>query len=186
MLNEISLAITLSAIVLTLVAGAGDMPSQPRIVNQKAFTVVGISARTSNAKEVSGQNVIAKQWERIAKDSVFGKIPNKADSGMVAVYLDYESDANGAYTLLLGARVSSVGAVPAGMVAAQVPAGRYAVFTSKKGPLAKVVPETWARIWSTPKSVLGGDRAYRADFELYDVRGGDPQNGQVAIYVGIK
>jgi predicted transcriptional regulator YdeE len=72
------------------------------------------------------------------------------------------------------------------MVARKIPAGRYAVFTSDKGPAAKVVPEVWMRINSLPKSAVGGDRVYRADFEIYDERAANPQNSQVDVYVGIK
>jgi predicted transcriptional regulator YdeE len=39
---------------------------------------------------------------------------------------------------------------------------------------------------SLPKSAVGGDRVYRADFEIYDERAGDPQNLQADIYVGIR
>ena len=120
------------------------------------------------------------------KEGLLSKVPNKVDSNILAVYSDYESDANGAYTFLLGARVSSTDNVPSGMVAKKVPAGRYAVFTSEKGFVGKVVPETWSRIWAVPKSAPGGNRAYQADFEAYDQRAADPQNAQVDIYVGIK
>ena len=150
------------------------------------FTVVGIATRTTNAKEMSGKGVIAGQWDRFMKEGLLSKIPNKIDSNIVAVYTDYESDANGAYTFLIGARVRTADVVPSGMVAKRVPAGRYAVFTSEKGFVGKVVPETWSRIWAVPKSSPGGSRVYRADFEVYDERAADPQNTQVDIYVGIK
>jgi len=71
------------------------------------------------------------------------------------------------------------------MVIRKIPAGRYAMFTSEKGFVGKVVPETWSRIWALPKSAPGGNRAYLADFEIYDRRAADPQNAQVDIYVGI-
>jgi len=120
------------------------------------------------------------------KEGLLGKITNKVDSNIVAVYVDYESDANGAYTFMIGARVSSAEDVPLGMVAKKVPAGRYAVFISEKGFVGKIVPQTWSHIWAIPKSSPGGNRAYQADFEVYDQRAADPQNAQVDIYVGIK
>lgn len=120
------------------------------------------------------------------KDALLDRIPSKADANTLAVYTDYESDRNGEYTFLIGARVSSAANIPAGMVTVKIPAGRFAVFTSEKGFVGKVVPETWARIWAIPKSAPGGDRSYRADYELYDQRAADPQNAQVDIYVGIK
>ncbi|HEX4004097.1 MAG TPA: GyrI-like domain-containing protein [Candidatus Acidoferrales bacterium] len=158
----------------------------PRIVEQAEFTVIGISARTTNASEMSGKGVIGPVWGRFMKENLLSMIPNKVDSSVLAVYTDYESDANGAYTFILGAKVNSADDVPSGMIARKIPAARYAVFTSEKGPVAKVVPETWAHIWGLPKSAPGGSRAYRADFEVYDQRAADPENSEVDVYVGIK
>ena len=158
----------------------------PKVLQQVGFTVVGISVRTSNAKEMTADGVIGKQWGRLMAESSLAKIPNKVDKAIVAVYTDYASDHNGEYTFVLGARVSSDAAAPAGMVAKKIPAGRYAVFTTDKGAAAKVVPEAWMRINSLPKSAVGGDRVYGADFEIYDERASDPQNSQVDVYVGIR
>jgi predicted transcriptional regulator YdeE len=143
--------------------------------------VIGIEARTSNAKEMTAEGVIGKQWTRFTKDGLLARIPNKIDSAIVALYTDYESDKDGTYTFVLGARVSSVEHVPEGMVARKIPAGRCAVFTSDRGPAARVVFETWKRIWAAPL-----DRAYKTDFELYDERAADPQNTEISIYVGLR
>jgi len=82
--------------------------------------------------------------------------------------------------------VASDADVPEGMVAKKVPAGKFAVFTSEKGPAPKVVPELWMKINSLPQTAVGADRAYRADFEIYDQRAMDPQNLQMDVYIGIK
>lgn len=166
--------------------GDGEQAMDPRVIEQAEFSVVGIAVRTSNAKEMTADGVIGKQWGRFMQEGVLGKIPNKADQSIVAVYTDYASDKDGEYTYLLGARVTSDSDVPAGMVAKKVPAGKFAVFTSEKGAAQKVVPETWMRINSLPKSAVGGDRLYRADFETYDERARDPQNLQTDVYVGIR
>lgn len=159
---------------------------KPRIVNQAEFTVVGIAALTSNAKERTAEGQIGASWARLFQENLLAKIPNRADAGIVAVYTDYASDKNGEYTYVLGARVNSSGEVPDGMVVKMIPAGRYAVFTSRKGPGSKVVPETWTHINSLPKSAVGGDRLYRADFEIYDQRATDPEHLQVDVYIGIR
>ena len=158
----------------------------PKVVQEASFTVVGISARTSNAKETTPQGLIGRQWARLSREGVLGRIRNKADKNIVAVYTDYASDHNGEYTYVLGARVTSAENIPPGMVAKTIPAGRYAVFTSDKGPAVKVVPDAWMRINSLPKSAVGGDRIYQADFEIYDDRAVDPQNSQVDVYIGIR
>jgi predicted transcriptional regulator YdeE len=188
-MNKMDIGVTMIAMFamsLMAFAGPGGGSLTPKIVEEAGFKVVGIAARTSNAKEMSGQGVIGKQWERFLKDGLLSKIPNREDSNILAVYTDYESDANGDYTFILGAKVSSADNIPSGMVLKKVPGGKYAIFTSERGLVEKVVPETWAHIWSLPKSAPGGDRAYRADFELYDGRAADPRNAQVDIYVGIK
>jgi predicted transcriptional regulator YdeE len=159
---------------------------KPRVVDQSGFTVVGISARTRNTLEATANGAIPRQWDRFMKEGLLAKIPNKIDSAIVAVYTDYASDKDGEYTYLVGTRVSSDREVPAGMVAKKIPAGRYAVFTSERGPAGKVVSETWKQIWSVPRLAPGGDRAYKADFEVYDERAVNPQNMQVDVYVGIK
>jgi CubicO group peptidase (beta-lactamase class C family)/predicted transcriptional regulator YdeE len=158
----------------------------PKVVERGEFTVIGIEARTSNAKEMTADGVIGKQWGRIFQEGLLEKIPNKADQNIVAVYTDYASDHNGEYTFLLGARVTSDSDAPAGMVAKKIPAGRFAVFTTEKGPAPQVVPAAWMKINSLPQSATGGDRVYAADYEIYDERAMDPQNLQVDIYIGIK
>ena len=178
---------TLAALVPLLISvGAGDTAMNPKVIQEPGFTVMGIAARTSNVKEITADGLIGKQWSRFFQDGIMARIPNKADQSIIAVYTDYSSDKNGEYTFLLGAKVTSDADVPAGMVARKIPAGRYAVFTTEKGPGPKVVPEAWMKINSLPRSAVGGDRVYRADFELYDERATDPQNLQADVYVGIK
>jgi CubicO group peptidase (beta-lactamase class C family)/predicted transcriptional regulator YdeE len=158
----------------------------PKVVDQDGFTVIGITARTTNAKEMTPDGVIGKQWMRIFQEGVLGKIPNKADASIIAIYTDYASDHNGEYTYVLGARVTSDAEVPEGMVAKKIPGGKFAMFTSDKGPAPQVVPATWMKINSLPQNAVGGDRLYRADYEIYDERARDPQNLQVDVYVGIR
>jgi predicted transcriptional regulator YdeE len=158
----------------------------PRAVAQEGFSVVGIAVRTSNAEQMTAARPIGKQWERLFKEGVLATIPNKADGKIVAVYSEYASDKDGEYTYLLGARVTKVESLPAGMTVKNVPAGRYAVFTSERGPVQKVVVEMWRRVWETPKNVLGGDRTYKADFEVYDERAQNPADAVVDLYVAVR
>jgi len=165
---------------------SGESAMGARVVQEAGFTVIGIAVRTNNTREATADSAIGKRWGRFMQEGIWNKIPNKADTAIVAVYADYASDKDGEYTYVLGAKVTSDVDIPAGMVAKKVPAGRYAVFTSEKGPAPKVVPELWKKIWAVPKTEAGGDRAYKADFEVYDARATDPANIQMDIYIGIK
>jgi predicted transcriptional regulator YdeE len=172
--------------MLSAVISLGDSSMNPKVVEKDGFTVIGISARTSNAKEVTAEGVIGPMWGRLFQEGLLAKIPNKTDQSIVAVYTDYASDHNGEYTYVLGAHVTSDAEVPAGMVAKKIPAQKFAVFTSEKGPAPKVVPQLWMKINSLPKTAVGGDRQYKSDFEIYDERATDPESLQMDVYIGIK
>lgn len=178
--------VLIGSVLMLASLGLGDAKMSPKIVEREGFTVIGISARTSNAKEMTPNGIIGPMWGRLMQGGIISRIPNKADGNIVAVYTDYASDHDGEYTYVLGARVTSAGEVPDGMAAKKIPAGRYVVFTSEKGPAPKVVPELWMKINSLPHGAVGADRSYRADFEIYDERARDPQNAQLDIYVGVK
>ena len=156
-----------------------------RIVEIPGFTVVGIEARTNNAKEATADGIIGRLWHRFIDEAMADRIPDKAGSSLYAVYSDYDSDHNGEYTFMVGAPVKAHTAVPAGMVLKIVAPGKYAVITSQKGPFPKVIPEAWLEIFKLEDEGKL-KRSYRTDFELYDERALDPQTGQIDIYVGLK
>jgi predicted transcriptional regulator YdeE len=166
---------------------AAQSSGRARITHQhvSAFSVVGISARTSNAKEAGPDGIIPKQWQTFFHDGVAARIPNKTGAEIYAVYADYASDHNGEYTFIIGCKVKDGTASHAGLTAAQIPSGDYAVISSKKGPVARVVPAAWQDVFKMEGS---GElhRTYRADFELYDQRTHDPQNAQVDLFLGVK
>jgi predicted transcriptional regulator YdeE len=147
------------------------------VLQQSEFAVVGIEARTSNAREMSPAGLIGRQWGRFMSEELLARIPHRTDFRILALYTDYESDEHGDYTFIIGAQVSQVGEIPPGMVVRYVPAGRYAKFVADDGPPEVVVPGAWKRIWEQPRTPEYA-RSYRADFEVY----GD---GAVNIFVGL-
>src|SRR5439155_7920616 len=118
-----------------------------RIVEIPGFTVVGIEARTHNAKEATADGIIGRQWHRFIDDAMADRIPDKSDSNLYAVYSEYASDHDGEYTFTVGAPVKAQVAVPGGMVRKLIVAGKYAVITTQKGPFPKVIPEAWLEIF---------------------------------------
>jgi predicted transcriptional regulator YdeE len=180
----------LHILALALVLATMAMPGEtkmPKKVRQEGFQVVGIAVRTTNAKEMSGAGAIPGQWQKFFQDGIQQKIPGKVDDTIYAVYTDYASDRNGEYSFVIGMKVNPNATVPAGLVLRKIPAGEYTVITTDKGPVGKVVPAAWLQIWSLEdEHQLGGARAYRADYEVYDQRAADPQTSQVDVYVGVK
>jgi predicted transcriptional regulator YdeE len=173
-------------IAFTSVAVWGQT-AMPKKVHHEGFSIAGIEARTSNALEIKGEGVIGKQWQKFYQDGVQQKVTNRADANLYAVYTDYASDRNGEFSFVIGVKVNAGATVPPGMVLKKIPAGDYALITSEKGPVGKVVAAAWQQVWALEdKAQLGGARAYNADFEVYDSRATDPQNSQVDLYVGLK
>jgi predicted transcriptional regulator YdeE len=153
--------------------------------NVAVFTVIGIAARTDNAKESTANGIIPKQWQKFFTEGVAAKIPGTSGANFYAVYSDYTSDHDGEYTYVVGQAVKDGTAAPSGMVASRVPAGQYAVFTTEVGPFSKVIPGAWQRIFEL-EAEGKLKRAYKTDFEIYDQRAQNPQNGQIDIYIGLK
>lgn len=186
-LRLLGVALLCLATVLALTPASAETSMEPKIVEQSEFSIIGIQVRTSNAKEMTGQGDIPKQWSKFYKEGIADKIPHKVDSTVYAVYTNYASDYNGEYDFIIGMKVSGASDVPPGMVAKKVPSGRFAVITSAKGPVERVVPQAWQRVYSLDDNrQLGGARAYKADFELYDQRSQNPQDAQLDLYIGLK
>jgi predicted transcriptional regulator YdeE len=149
------------------------------------FLVIGIEVRTTNAKEATFGGMIPAQWQKFFQGGILEKIPKKIGTNVYALYTDYASDRNGEYSFVIGGMVKDGTTVPDGMVLKAVPGGHFAVYASEKGPLPKVVPGAWRKVWKL-EDEKKLQRAYQTDFEIYDQRSRDPQNAQVDLYVGMK
>jgi predicted transcriptional regulator YdeE len=161
-----------------------DLKQPNKMVELDAFTIIGIAERTTNALEMTEQAKIPALWGRFYQEAVMEHIPGKKANVTYGCYSDYENGADGAYTITLGAKVA-LDSVPDGMNAVTLPQARYAVFTSRKGPITEIVPELWQAIWAwSETSELV--RTFTGDFELYDERCANPEEAQVDIYIAVK
>ena len=174
-----------------LIFGASSLASLPsgasmskQVVDQP-FYVAGYQVRTTNAAEASGESKIGPLWQRFMQENLAARIPNRADAAFTVVYSNYASDETGAYDYLLGARVTSVNHLPAGMSWKKVELATYAIILTDKGQLPSVLQATWDRIWHMSAGELGGKRAFVTDYEIYDKRTEDSQNAQVEIHIGL-
>lgn len=179
--------LVVSLCVLLLGTAASRSRLKPKQIQQQGFEIIGIPARTNNAAESAGEGVIPKLWGRFYSDSdtSFDRIPAKAGNSVYAAYTAYDNDAAGDYTFVLGARVKPGTRPPEGMVAIQVPAGKYLEFTSEQGSLPTLVPKLWRDIYAYFRQAGTLQRAFKTDYEIYDA-GMDPMNATATIYVGVK
>jgi predicted transcriptional regulator YdeE len=155
-------------------------------VQQGAFDVIGVAARTTNIDEAGPNGVIPRLWRRLMTDKLLDQIPGRLDMETIALYTEYASDENGAYTFVLGARVKPGTVAPDGMRSTHVPATEYVVFSTDRGPVEKVVPAAWKQVWDAFPADGLVHRAFQADFELYGKTATDPKNSHVFLYIGVK
>ncbi|MFI0976129.1 beta-ketoacyl synthase N-terminal-like domain-containing protein [Streptomyces sp. NPDC021093] len=158
------------------------------IEHRGALVVAGLTTPTNNADDQDGLVAVTHVWERFIADGLADRLTGAAgNSALHAVYTDYESDHNGDFTYLLGYAVDDPAALPDGMQIRRIPASKYAVFTSGRGPLLKTGLAAWRRIWELEDSGrLPGERTYVADFEVHEHHDPDLQDGLSRIYVGIR
>ncbi len=160
---------------------------EPKIVTLSDMLVAGIACRTSNEREMKGDGEIPKLWQRYDQEQIFEKIPRPVPgSPTLALYTDYESDVHGMYSLIVGHQVEGADDLLSPDITVKtIPRAAYAVFTSPRGEISRVVIDTWAAIWEWFQQ-SPYERSYSGDFELYDDRCRDPHQAVVDIYVAIK
>jgi len=156
------------------------------ITSFPAKIIVGISARTNNADEqkdwVNGRILFCLQ--KYFGQNLAARIPHRIQPGTtLCIYADYESDHTGMYTYFIGEEVSKLETLPEGLESMVIPAQTYAKFTTDPGDMPAVVQNAWFEIWQMDEKQLGGKRAYKADFEVYDERAATPDHRNVVLDV---
>ncbi|MBW2964044.1 GyrI-like domain-containing protein [Candidatus Woesearchaeota archaeon] len=153
---------------------------QHRIENIDGFRVVGMRIETSVQK---CQKVLPGLWKKfMARDSEV-----KGPSGSAGVHYGLcraTSIQKCTFTCLCCRQTSADAEIPEDMVADEVPAGKYAVFTHK-GPFANV-GETYGSIYHwLPGSEL---KQRRKDpwFERYDSKSTDKDGSVMEIWIPVK
>jgi predicted transcriptional regulator YdeE len=161
---------------------------QKEIVYKAAIKLVGLSARTNNKNEMNPQTAkIGEIAGRFWSQNIAGQIANRVNPGVtLSVYTEYTSNEQGDYTYYIGEEVSSFENVPPDLKRLIIPPAKYQLFTTSPGKMPEVVINAWQQIWKMSVNDFEGERAYMADFEVYDQRSSDLNNAIVDIYIGIK
>lgn len=146
------------------------------------FKIIGISIRTTNKNGQSAKD-IETLWEKFWGEKIQEQIPNKLNEDIYAVYTDYETDFDGAYTTIIGLPVSSLNNVPKGFVGITIRKTKYQKFVSK-GKMPEAVVNTWMKIWGNKE--LNQARAYKADFTIHGKKYYDGNNAEVTTFISVK
>jgi AraC family transcriptional regulator len=147
-----------------------------KIVERSGFTVLGMHYGGKNEN-----NEIPQLWQALGPRT--GEVENMADDTAaygISANMDIET---GEFDYIAGFEVSGTEAVPEGMVAFEVPGGRYAVFTTTLSQIG----ETFHNAYHTWLPQAGHQPTGGPEFELYDEQF-DPQdpNSEFDLYVPIQ
>ncbi|MCE3239278.1 MAG: hypothetical protein K0R24_2259 [Gammaproteobacteria bacterium] len=158
------------------------------LVNKSEIKLVGLTARTNNKNEMNPEtSKIGKLAGRFWGQNVANQISDRKNPGTTfSVYTEYDSNEHADYTYFIGEEVNSFENISADFQKLTIPAATYQKFTTPSGKMPEVVINAWQQIWQMSASGFGGERAYIADFEVYDQRAADPANTSLDIYIGIK
>ena len=140
--------------------------------------IFGISVRTINANEMNPETAkIGKTWQKFDSEV---SVNYQGGERVYGVYYNYESDANGEFTVLAGTEENNNS-----LEKVTIPQGKYLVFegkaeTSDDNGRVQAVIGTWGKVWS----YFGSDqsehkRAYKTDFEFYK------NQTDISIYISI-
>lgn len=155
-------------------------------ITKPKLMVTGVSVRTTNAEEAGPDGRLPKLWESYFNSKLAAMSGIKNPDYIYALYTDYESDATGAYTTLIGHETADAPAQDGSLFEIKsIPESKYLVFQTQSGPAYEVVAQAWQEIWSYFKE-SPEVRTYTGDFELYDTRNYDPANTQIEIYIAIE
>lgn len=152
--------------------------------------LVGITTRTNNThlfESDPSTNQIAATVQKYFHGGYAEKISARINPGTTyCVYTNYESDFTGEYTYFIGEEVTSFDGIDKNLETITLPVQNYVKFTNQPGPMPSVCIDMWKKIWTMSESDLGGQRAYIADFEIYDERSLDHKSVILDIYISIR
>lgn len=147
-----------------------------KIIERSRFTVVGLRYRGKNE-----QGEIPQLWRDLGPRS--GEIQNMVDNTAaygISANIDKET---GAFDYIAGFEVSSAEAVPEGMVAFDVPDGRYAVVSTTLPQIG----EAFDQAHHTLLPQAGHQPSGGPEFELYDERfDSEDPTSEFDLYIPIK
>ncbi len=113
------------------------------ILQLPSFRIIGIAVRTTN-QGAQSQKDISTLWQRFVREDIISKIPDKENDEIYCIYADYENEANGHYTTIIGCKVKSLDKTPEFCIGKTIPASTYQLFISK-GKLPEAVVDTWKK-----------------------------------------
>ncbi|MCK4906970.1 MAG: GyrI-like domain-containing protein [Spirochaetes bacterium] len=155
--------------------------SGPQVKELDRIIFVGLSEKMNKQ---TMKTKIGPMWQRFFKNGYMPQIKHKANDKVYGLYTDYDMK-KGTFTTLVGCFVTKTNDLSKGLVARTFPASKYAMFTTKKGPMIEMCKKGWEHIYNIWMKKNKEKARYTADFEEYEATA-DLKSAVVKIYISIK
>jgi len=134
-----------------------------KIVQIDEKHINGISIRTTNENEMNSEKArIGALWQTFDNNV---SVDYKNGKRVYGIYYNYESDANGEFSVLAGTDQNDTSTDELEKI--NILSGQYLVFEAK-GEMPQVVIDTWGKIWTYfSNEEAEYKRTYTTDFEYY-------------------
>lgn len=144
--------------------------TEPTLKQFEGLKIYGFHTRTQNSDEFNEKTAkIPIIWQDLYAT------PWVHETEIYGVYSNYESDANGFYTVTAGVPDAQN---KTDLYEIIIPSGDYLVFEAE-GPMPESVIKTWQQIWTYFTNTTIYQRNFLTDFEWYTGK------DTVAVYIGI-
>lgn len=141
----------------------------------QGFTAIGLTARVRNDDPSS----IVGLWERFSQSDVLSMLPEGTDETVHCIYHGYSGTHLDLYKMTIGYVVVDTAMCPAGLEVVRVPPQNVMKFEAI-GDQPGALVACWQSIWQTEMN-----RAFLADFDIYDRDRPDHVTVMVGIDVGL-
>ncbi len=149
-------------------------------MNRGPIYLMGIALKKKTCNENGQSNVdCGNHWREFEKRQVAAQIPDKSGQEIYAVYYQYEGDHTKPYAYFIGCPVGENTPTPEGLDKLVIPRSDYLIVKAK-GRIPDCISSAWQKIWDAQFP-----RAYRYDFEVYDQRSRDWENGEIDIFLSV-
>jgi predicted transcriptional regulator YdeE len=162
--------------------------SEPKIIKlETPIKMIGVSMKTSMNTIYKDAAILGKEYEKIKNQNLVQN--KKTPWAFVAVSKNFSND-NNSWEYLMGDVVTSFDNVPKGLIAFEIPARTYAVFTIRPkfsflwGPTIGLTKKYIFTEW-LPNSKYESDSNILGDFEFHDDRS-ISRNPSIDLYVTVK
>ena len=146
----------------------------------KKMNLIGLALKNKTTNENGKSSVdCGTLWQKFENENYPARINGKLSDEIFAVYHNYDGGRTKPFSYFIGCSVTDGTPVPEGMDYMTTREGEYQKIEAK-GKIPFCITEAWEKIWNSDLP-----RTYQTDFEIYDERSKNWDNGEVDIFLSV-